>query len=529
MRPFIIRSAASLFILLALTTCRVTAQGPTAWIDRPLDGDQVRLEPLTIQAHASDSDGVTRFEFFVGDTPLGTVPASGSRFAEAEAGWVPSASGTYLVRVRAADSGGSVGTEATARVIVGGPAVVPPTPNVVPATTFTPFPTAQQTAVSSELQLTFTTDRTSLNQGECATLRWDVRGPVGLVQFNGQSVDRSGQAQVCPAQTTTYSLNASAVDSESIKHGEILVSVDSPVQPPGCPGPPAIGFFNADPSTITAGQSTTLSWGAITNATSAVIDQGIGGSAMAGGTYGPLSPTTTTTFTLSATGCGGTTTKQVMVVVNPAQPPPPPPPQPPVCPGPPVIASFNANPSTIAAGQSSTLAWGLVTNATSAVIDPDIGGVGTPGSTTVEPATTQTYTLTANGCGGTVRRQVTVVVNAALPPPPPPRDSAPPAVSNVGANPGSLVEEGTGCSRTSRTTTVSATVTDAGGVNRVVARVLGTGIEVPMTRSDGNTFQAVLGPFNETGSLSIVVIATDNAGNSAQGGPVSVLVQPCID
>lgn len=81
------------------------------------------------------------------------------------------------------------------------------------------------------------------------------------------------------------------------------------------------------------------------------------------------------------------------------------------CPGAPVIVSFTASPSTITAGQSATLNWGKVDNATSAVIDHGIGGVATPGNVTVQPATTTTYTLTATGCGGTVTKQVTVTVN----------------------------------------------------------------------------------------------------------------------
>ncbi len=514
-------------IALALVTCSPTSsQGPTTWIDRPLNGDQVALEPLTIQAHASDDDGVTRLEFLVDSTLVTTVPGSGTRFTEAKAGWVPSVPGTYLLRVRAVDSKGNVGTDASARIVIG--EAIPTSAPASLTPTATPAPASLPPAIPSEIQITFTADRNNLKQGECAILQWNVQGSAEVVQLNNQQVNRSGQAQVCPQETTTFTLRAGTGAPETFKQSAIVLSVESPVQPPACPGSPAIAFFVANPNSITAGQSTTLSWGAITNATSAMIDQGIGGPAMSGGDFGPLYPTVTTTFTLTATGCGGTTTKQVTVVVNPAQPAQPPPPQPPVCPGPPVIASFSANPSTINAGQSSTLSWGAVTNATSAAIDPDIGGVPTPGSTTVSPNTTRTYTLTATGCGGTVRKQVTIVVNPAPPPPPPPRDTTPPVVSNVGANPTSLVKEGTGCSRSSRTTTVSASVTDAGGVSRVVARVLGTGIEVTMNSAGGNSYQAVLGPFSVTGSLSIVVIASDNAGNSGQGGPVGIQVSPCI-
>ncbi len=79
-------------------------------------------------------------------------------------------------------------------------------------------------------------------------------------------------------------------------------------------------------------------------------------------------------------------------------------------PGPPVIESFTADPETITEGDSSTLSWGLVTNADSVEIDQGIGGVGTPDSVVVSPATTTTYTMTAVGPGGTTTDSVTVTV-----------------------------------------------------------------------------------------------------------------------
>jgi hypothetical protein len=73
---------------------------------------------------------------------------------------------------------------------------------------------------------------------------------------------------------------------------------------------------------------------------------------------------------------------------------------------------------------------------------------------------------------------------------------------------------------------VSATVTDAGGVSRVIARVPGVG-EFEMNPVGGDVYQAVLGPFDYTGELSIIILARDNAGNSASAGPVTVQVVAC--
>ncbi len=302
----------------------------------------------------------------------------------------------------------------------------------------------------------------------------------------------------------------------------------TPPLPPGCAGAPIIASFDADPVSIAAGQSSTLRWGKVDHATDAVIDQGIGGI----GTPGSLSvnPMQTTTYTLTATGCGGIVTAQVTVIVIPESIAPPPP----GCPGPPSIAFLEASPSTITAGQSSTLRWGAVTNATSAVIDPDVGGVATPGSTSVSPGTTRTYTLTATGCGGTVRRQVTITVKPGLVPLPgitiviPLRDTVPPSISGATASPNMIVG-GPGCSSSAHTTRISAVVTDAGGVNRVVARWSGVESgERAMGISGGNSYQAQLGPFSKTGNLSVVIVAWDKAGNSAQAGPLVVRLLPCL-
>lgn len=81
------------------------------------------------------------------------------------------------------------------------------------------------------------------------------------------------------------------------------------------------------------------------------------------------------------------------------------------CP-PPQIAGFTVNDPEIKRGNSTTLKWGAVTNATSAIIDNGVGGVPTPGQTSVRPDKDTTFTLTANGCGGVVTAQVSVKVNA---------------------------------------------------------------------------------------------------------------------
>ncbi len=72
---------------------------------------------------------------------------------------------------------------------------------------------------------------------------------------------------------------------------------------------------------------------------------------------------------------------------------------------------------------------------------------------------------------------------------------------------------------------MSATVTDASGVDRVVARLTGVGGgEVPMSPTGGNVYSATVGPFNSAGQLIVRIVAWDKAGNVAQSGSYTVNV-----
>jgi hypothetical protein len=79
----------------------------------------------------------------------------------------------------------------------------------------------------------------------------------------------------------------------------------------------------------------------------------------------------------------------------------------------PVISSFTANPTSIQAGQSSTLNWS-VSGATSLSIAPGVGLV-TGSSVSVSPSATTTYTLTATNTGGSATATTTVTVGTTTP------------------------------------------------------------------------------------------------------------------
>ena len=104
--------------------------------------------------------------------------------------------------------------------------------------------------------------------------------------------------------------------------------VVAPPPPPPPPPPPAAAptaSFSANPTAIEKGQSSTLSW-TTTNATNVSIDQGIGDVSTSGSRS--VSPSVSTTYTLTAKGPGGTKEETARVTVT--SPPPPPPPPPPV-------------------------------------------------------------------------------------------------------------------------------------------------------------------------------------------------------
>src|SRR5436190_1360531 len=108
-----------------------------------------------------------------------------------------------------------------------------------------------------------------------------------------------------------------------------------------------------------------------------------------------------------------------------APPPTPPPPAP--APARPTV-TLQASPSSVNAGESSTLSWNS-TDATQLSIDPGVGAVPAQGTAKVTPSDTATYTITASGPGGSTSATATVTVNA---PPPPPQKVEPEPDFNLG-------------------------------------------------------------------------------------------------
>jgi peptidoglycan-associated lipoprotein len=98
-----------------------------------------------------------------------------------------------------------------------------------------------------------------------------------------------------------------------------VVSRPEPTPPPPAARPTVT--LQANPTTINKGDATTLSWSS-TNATQLTISPEVGAVAPEGSTK--VTPSESTTYTVTASGPGGTADSTVRVTVGAAPPPPPP-------------------------------------------------------------------------------------------------------------------------------------------------------------------------------------------------------------
>ncbi len=237
----------------------------------------------------------------------------------------------------------------------------------------------------------------SFVQGSCTptctstlTIKTASTAPVGTFPI---LVNASGGSA---ATTTSFSLTVSAL-------------------PPPPPSKPVINSFVANPPSLTQGQSSQLSWSVTGASSTSISDIGL-----VTGTSTTVTPSQTTSYVLTAINPGGSSTATTTITV--------------VVPQPPTITSFTANPTSITAGQSTTLSWS-VSNASTTSIDNGVGVV-TGASLVVSPMATTTYTITATNPAGLTSTTTTVAVT--IPPPPPP----PPPTNNLILNPS--VEDQTG-------------------------------------------------------------------------------------
>ncbi len=224
----------------------------------------------------------------------------------------------------------------------------------------------------------------TITAGSSATLTWNVPGANSVV-INPEVglAAASGSRIVSPNVTTAYTITVSA------PLGTLSKSVVLVVNPA-----PIVINLSANPAVLMAGGSAALQWN-VMGANTVSIDQGIGSVPVSGNQL--ISPTQTTTYTLTASNTSGILTKSFLVTVNP-----------------PIVADLSISPTNINVGQSATLTWN-VTGADSVSLDQGIGQVASSGSRVVTPYSTTSYDLTASSSCCIVSKAATVTVGTVYP------------------------------------------------------------------------------------------------------------------
>ncbi len=362
-------------VLFGAAACFASPTKPIVIISAPPHGSQFHEgEDIAVQSTATDAKGIARVELLVNGAVVrtDTVPSpQGQTSFTLVQSWkaVP---GTHNVAVRAVNT-----TNVTSDQAVISITVIPAT--TVVNTTVPPVVSASPTATSvvpppASATATATATTAPPPPGACTNgLQFiaDVTVPDGTLLAPAQAFNKIWRVK------NTGTCNWDATYQFVYVGGDAMAAVAAIAVPYTAPGATA-DLLIAMTAPSTAG--THISQWRMKSGTGALF--------------------------------GATLTVNINVIG--AQPPPPPSG---TCTGTPNIDSFTATPGTINAGQTSTLQWGMVTNADSVEIDQGIGGIATPGSTTVSPGSTTTYTLTAH-CGATVTtKQATVTVQTVGPPP----------------------------------------------------------------------------------------------------------------
>jgi hypothetical protein len=144
--------------------------------------------------------------------------------------------------------------------------------------------------------------------------------------------------------------------------------------------PPVINSFGANLPSVELGQTVTLTW-TTSNASGVSLSPGIGTVGTSGSTT--VTPSATTSYTLTATGkTGSPVSSSSTVTVLPRIPP-----------------GISAAQIKIQSGQSTSLSWNAP--ASMQVFISGAGTFGPSGTTAVKPENTTTYTLTATYMDGT--------------------------------------------------------------------------------------------------------------------------------
>lgn len=462
---------ACLLLMISAVACSQQMTGPQTWIDAPVNGSSVPVgASIKVLAHAYAPEGVAEVLLSVNGAAYRRNPPKqpGSTFSEATLEWFPQQEGDYVLQVTAFSQSGQATSARAVSVKAIGQVTATPVISVTPVRPVTLVPPVTTVAPGAP-------DLAIVNVEAIAA------GFKGTTPFCNTRVTyrNAGAAPIPRDFTIQFYFNGTPQIANTVAGG----------LPPGASA--EITFVYQFEGTPYIGVSL--------DSTSVIAESNETNNAFA-----------------EARLCSGPTpvisvTRTPTRTPTPVTPAPPPPPA--GCSGSPNITSFSASPASIQRGQSSTLSWGAVTNADNVSVEPSIGGVPAPGSASVSPVNTTTYTLTARCGNNSVTRQTTIQVSA--PPPQPPADHQGPPAPNLRSPKGSL-----SC-RTSVTLDWDA-VSDPSGIKNYT---------VKWTRNDGQTGGTVTTGTSHGISVTCgksytwSVQATDNANNTGAKSSASFSIQ----
>ena len=323
-----------------------------------------------------------------GSSTTTTPPASISSFTASPAS-ITTGSGSSLTGVFANGAGvitpGNIAASSGTAVTVNPTATTTYTLTVTPTSGSPVTATATVTVNPVPTITSFTASPTTITAGQSATLTGVFANGTGVITPGNLAATSGTAVSVSPTTTTTYTLTVTNPSGTAVT-STATITVN--------PAPPAITSLIATPTTITAGQSATIT--GVFSGGIGVLTGGASPVTLTSGTAVTVKPTTTTTYTLTVTPATGTAISQtVKITVDPAA----------------VITSFTATPATISAGGTANLT-GVFSNGTGVITGGASPITATSGTAVaVTPTATTTYTLTVTNTNNTaVTATATVTV-----------------------------------------------------------------------------------------------------------------------
>jgi Bacterial Ig-like domain (group 3)/Beta-propeller repeat len=231
----------------------------------------------------------------------------------------------------------------------------------------------------------------SIILGQSATLTWSTTNAASCTASGAWSGSQgtSGTNSVTPTATGSLSYVLTCTGTGGSGNGSAALMVAAAL--------PTV-TISASPTSITLGQSSTLTWSS-TNATSCAASNAWTGSEVASGT---LSETPTAagslSYVLTCMGAGGSAQATAALTVTAPAP----------------TVTIAVSPTSITVGQSATLTWSS-TNATSCSASGSWSGAeATSGTMNVTPTAsgTASYALACTGAGGTTNGTAALTVSA---------------------------------------------------------------------------------------------------------------------